>query len=77
MILFISLSTSNCVSNQKSVDVCRCLTEPVNTEWNYENSDDCKTAISKEIGVENWETINMSQNLSVSAKWDALVKRCQ
>ena len=71
-------STSNIAktTQENNVDVCRCLTEPGNTEWNIKNSDACRDAISKEIGVDNWEKINMSQNPSISAKFDALVKKC-
>lgn len=73
---FLLLIVTSCGSESKSVDVCRCLTEPGNSEWNKENLDACRDAISKEIGVENWEKINMSEDLEVSAKFDALAKRC-
>jgi len=73
LLLFIITS---CGSESKSVVVCRCLTEPGNSEWNKENLDACRDAISKEIGVENWEKVNMSQDMEVSAKFDALAKRC-
>ena len=71
-------STSNIAktTQENNVDVCRCLTEPGNSEWNQKNNDACRDAISKEIGVDNWEKVNMSQNPGVSAKFDALVKKC-
>lgn len=58
------------------VDLCRCLTEPGNTEWSAENKDACRDAISKELGVENWEKINFSQNPELSKKFDELAERC-
>jgi hypothetical protein len=42
-----------------------------------ENDDACRDAISKELGVDNWEEVNMSQNPDVRAKFDALARRCQ
>ena len=44
-----------------------------------ENNDSCRDAISKEIGVKNWEKVNMSlsENSGTSAKFDALAIRCQ
>jgi hypothetical protein len=73
VILFI---VSSCGSESKAVDLCRCLTEPGNSDWNKENQDACRDAISKEIGVENWEKVNMSENPEISAKFDALAKKC-
>ena len=58
------------------VDICKCLTEPGNSEWSKNNSDACRDAISKEIGVDNWEKVNMSQNPDISRKFDALAERC-
>jgi hypothetical protein len=58
------------------VDLCRCLTEPGNTEWSAENKDACRDAISKELGVENWEKVNFSQNPELSKKFDELAERC-
>jgi len=54
----------------------RCLTEPGNTEWSAENKDACRDAISKELGVENWEKVNFSQNPELSKKFDELAERC-
>lgn len=58
------------------VDLCRCLTEPGNTEWSAENKEACRDAISKELGVENWEKVNFSQNPELSKKFDELAERC-
>ena len=42
-----------------------------------ENGDACREAISKEIGVDNWEKVNFSKNAELSARFDALVTKCQ
>jgi len=86
LILFSSFTLLSCGDNDskvstktneaKIVDVCRCLTEPGNSEWSKLNRDACRDAISKEIGVENWEKVNMSQNPDISAKFDALAEKC-
>jgi hypothetical protein len=76
IICLLFLLVISCGAESKSVDVCRCLTEPGNSEWNKENQDACREAISEEIGVENWEKVNMSENLEISEKFDALAKRC-
>jgi hypothetical protein len=59
-----------------NVDVCRCLTEPGNSEWSMANSDACRDAISRELGVENWEKVNFSQDPDLSRKFDALAEKC-
>ena len=74
--LILMFITFSCGSESKSVDVCRCLTEPGNSEWNKENKLACRELISKEIGVENWEKVNMSENPDISLKFDELVKKC-
>jgi hypothetical protein len=76
ILLSLSLLAISCGIESKAVDVCRCLTEPGNSEWNKENQEACRDAISNEIGVENWEKVNMSENPIVSAKFDALAKKC-
>jgi len=60
------------------VDICKCLTLPGNSVYMQENNDACRDAISKEIGVENWEKVNMSlpNNTQISAKFDKLAKKC-
>ena len=77
VIVFTLLIEFGCSSCSKKVDICRCLTEPGNSNWNQENKNACTDAISKELGVDNWEKVNMSQNADVSAKFDALARRCQ
>lgn len=80
LLFTIMLIVSSCGKNTKSdVDVCKCLTEPGNSKYMQENNDSCRDAISKEIGVKNWEKVNMSlsENSGTSAKFDALAKRCQ
>ncbi|MFM7217481.1 MAG: hypothetical protein ACKO1U_05635 [Bacteroidota bacterium] len=59
-----------------AVDVCRCLTDPGNSDYLKENERACRDAISREIGVENWEAVNMSQNPEISARFDQLAQRC-
>lgn len=73
-VLFV-LSCSSCGS--KNVDICKCLTEPGSSEWNQKNKTACDEAISEEIGVENWLTVNMSQNPSIHSKFIALAEKCQ
>jgi hypothetical protein len=61
----------------RSIDVCRCLTEPGNSKYIQENGDACREAISKEIGVDNWEKVNFSKNAELSARFDVLATKCQ
>lgn len=58
------------------IDLCRCLTEPGNSQWAVENRDACNSAISKELGVENWEKVNFSREPELNKKWDALAEMC-
>ncbi len=76
-ILFASLIFTSCGGSSNNVDVCRCLFEPGDSNYMQENNDACRDAISKEIGVDNWEKVNMSENPDVSAKFDALASRCR
>ena len=62
---------------QMCVGVCRCMFEAGDSEFMQENNDACRDAISKELGVDNWEKVNFSQNPELSAKFDDLAKRCQ
>jgi hypothetical protein len=62
--------------NENTVDVCRCLTEPGNSDWSITNIDACRVAISKEIGVHNWVKVNFSQNPNLNGKFDELSKKC-
>lgn len=59
-----------------AIDLCRCLTEPGNSSWAKTNRVACNTAISKDLGVANWEKVNFSKEPELNRKWDALVKRC-
>ena len=59
-----------------AIDLCRCLTEPGNSVWSSENADDCREAISAELGVENWEKVNFSKNPELNRKWDELAEKC-
>lgn len=59
-----------------SIDICRCLTEPGNSDWTTQNKDACREAISKEMDVENYENVNFSKEPELSRKWDQLVEKC-
>ena len=63
-------------NTKTDVDLCKCLTEPSNTDWAKENREDCDKAISNKIGVLNWKSVNFSQNTSLSIKWDNMVSNC-
>jgi len=63
-------------NTKTEVDLCRCLTEPGNTDWAKENGEDCDKVISNKIGVPNWKSVNFSQNASLSVKWDNMVSDC-
>ena len=76
-LVFILFFQFGCSSSSKNVDICKCLTEPGNSEYMQENNDACRESISQEIGVDNWEEVNMSQNPEISTKFDALARRCQ
>lgn len=67
---------NNSVSAQ-NIDICRCLTEPGNSNYMIENSKACDNAISIAIGVEDWRKVNMSQNPIISNRFDALANRCR
>lgn len=77
ILVFILFFQFGCSSSSKNVDICKCLTEPSSSEWNQKNKTACDEAISEEIGVENWLTVNMSQNPSIHAKFTALAEKCQ
>ena len=71
-----SSSSSNSSLKELYPDVCRCLVDPVNTQWAKDNIDTCRDAISEKIGVANWETINFSQNPRLDARWESLKSSC-
>ena len=64
------------INKENTLDICRCLTEPGNSDWSKTNKDACRDAISKEIGVDNWEKINFSQNPVLNRKFDELKQKC-
>jgi len=86
VILFASLFLTSCGGNSSKetttskednpVDICKCLTEPGNSEWATQNNDACREAISKELGVENYENVNFSKEPELNRKWDQLVEKC-
>jgi hypothetical protein len=76
-LLFVSCGESGSSKQSQNVDVCRCLQEPGDSPYMTENRDACRDAISREIGVDNWEKVNMSENPDVSARFDELAKKCQ
>jgi uncharacterized membrane protein YvbJ len=61
----------------QNVDICRCLTEPGNSNYMMENGKACNKAISNAIGVEDWRKVNMSQNPFISQRFDGLANRCR
>ena len=63
-------------SDRVNIDICKCLTEPGNSDYLQKNSQACDEAISKEIGVADWKKVNMSTNKTVSDKFDELANRC-
>tara|TARA_B100001094_G_C18019537_1_gene714369 strand:- start:148 stop:1002 length:855 start_codon:yes stop_codon:yes gene_type:complete len=66
------------VDKSDNIDICKCLTEPGNSKFIQENNDACRDAISSEIGVDNWEKVNMSLavNAEISARFDVLANEC-
>ena len=58
------------------IDICRCLIEPGNSSYMKANKIACRNAISNAIGVPNWERVNMSQNPTVSKRFDKLASDC-
>jgi len=72
--LFFSFS---CVNNKdNSVNVCRCLNEPGDSNWIKNNKIECDKLISFEIGVADWKKINFSSNKKLSNAWDEMVNKC-
>jgi hypothetical protein len=68
--------SDNSTNTKTKIDVCRCLTDPGNSDWSNQNKLACRDAISEEIGVQNWEKINFSKNPELNRKWDLLVEKC-
>lgn len=61
----------------QNIDICRCLTEPGNSNYMLENGIACNKAISNAIGVGDWRKVNMSQNPFISQRFDDLANRCR
>ena len=59
-----------------SLDVCRCLSEPGNTDWSKDNRDGCRDKISAKLGVKNWEKVSMGDNPEISDRFYELGKSC-
>ena len=79
LFMFLAIGTGDDTESSDSgseVDTCRCLTEPGNSSYMKDNKKACRDAISNAIGVPNWEKVNMSQNPSVSKKFDKLASDC-
>lgn len=62
--------------NETDVNICKCLTEPGNSEYMTQNGTFCDKAISKEIGVADWRKVNMKYDKVTSKKFDELVYKC-
>ena len=63
-------------TEREEVDICRCLTEPGNSEWAIENRSDCDKEINNELGVSRWQAVNFSQDARLNAKWDKMAADC-
>lgn len=61
---------------KSEVDICKCLTEPGNSEYMTQNGSACDEAISKAIGVADWRKVNMKYDKVTSKKFDDLVYKC-
>lgn len=66
-----------CRNENREIDICRCLYEGGETEYIKKYKIPCRDLISKNLGVGNWEEINMSQNPIISAKFDSLYESCK
>ena len=72
-----SVNEPNQTTLSNNIDICRCLTEPGNSNYMLENGKACDKAISIAIGVEDWGKVNMSQNPIISQRFDALTNNCR
>jgi hypothetical protein len=75
LILSFSILGIGCM-NKNNVDLCKCLTEPGNSEFMIKNGAACDQAISEEIGVSDYTKINFSENPAISRKFDELASKC-
>lgn len=69
-------SSNENTTTKNDVDICKCLTEPGNSEYMTQNGTACDEAISKEIGVADWRKVNMKYDKVTSKKFDDLVYKC-
>jgi hypothetical protein len=81
--VIITLSCNNPSSNSKQetketipIDICKCLTEPGNSEYMIQNAEACDKTISREIGVADWRKVNMKYDKAASKKFDDLIFKC-
>jgi hypothetical protein len=68
---------SNNMNPDADIDICRCLTEPGDSDWVQQFAIPCRNVISREIGVDNWEQVNFSTRPDLNRKFDELEKRCK
>ena len=57
------------------IDLCRCMSEPGNSEFSKKNEKVCDTAISKKLEVPDWKKANLS-DANFNRNWKALEKEC-
>ena len=69
-----SNATSDTGGSLINIDICRCLSEPGNTQWSKENLYVCRDAISARLEVENWEAVSLDPE--VSKGLDRLAREC-
>lgn len=72
----VSNTLSQSSTQNQSVDICKCLTEPGNSDFMLQNEAACNESISKEIGVSDWRKVNMKADRNTSKRFDDLVFRC-
>ncbi len=85
LIILTALVISSCNSNfneaktesvKSELDICKCLTEPGDSEYMLQNGVACDAAISSAIGVADWRKVNMNDDKVTSNKFDGLVYKC-
>ena len=75
--IFIIFFASSCTINKEnSVNLCRCLNEPGDSDWMKNNKTECNKLISSEIGVSDWKKVNFSLDKKLSDNWDIMVNKC-
>jgi hypothetical protein len=72
----VSRSNSQALTQKQNVDICKCLTEPGDSDYMVQNEAACNEAISREIGVSDWRKVNMKYDRTTSKRFDELVYRC-